>query len=223
MITSYKYIPFILFIGIFFQANAADVTVGLGDQNRDAIRLENGRLVGSLAKIYQCTLDKSGLSYDISVLPQARVLHLLERGELSLGLPLVEVLSRNEFAQFTHPMLDVPFVLYTRKEINVSDDLSAYTFTVLRSSASMDLVVERNAQFKEVTSWTQALALARLGRFDGAVIPVPVLGRLEAENFAGLNQLDFGSIPVSIYVSRQINNTDELVRRLNAAIDACVP
>ena len=223
MIISYKYILFVLCIGIFFQANAADVTVGLGDQNRDAIRLENGRLVGSLAKIYQCTLDKSGLSYDISVLPQARVLHLLERGELSLGLPLVEVPSRNEFAQFTHPMLDVPFVLYTRKEINVSDDLSAYTFTVLRASASMDLVVERNAQFKEVTSWTQALALARLGRFDGAVIPVPVLGRLDAENFAGLNQLDFGSIPVSIYVSRQIDNTDELVRRLNAAIDACVP
>lgn len=85
------------------------------------------------------------------------------------------------------------------------------------------MVVERNAQFKEVTSWTQALALARLGRFDGAVIPAVVLEKLEAENFAGLNQLHFASIPVSIYVSRQIDNTDELVRRLNTAIRACLP
>lgn len=123
MITSYKYIPYILCIGIFVQANAADVTVGLGDQNRDAIRFENGRLVGSLAKIYQCTLDKSGLSYEIRVLPQARVLHQLEQGELSLGLALVKLQSRDEYAQFTHTMLDAPFVLYTRKEINLSDDL----------------------------------------------------------------------------------------------------
>jgi ABC-type amino acid transport substrate-binding protein len=222
MITSYKYIAFILCIGIFVQANAADVTIGLGDQNRDALHIKNGRFVGALANIYQCTLDKSGLSYEIRSLPQARVLHLLEQGELSLGLLLVKLQNRDEFAQFTHPMLDAQFVLYTRKAINVTDDLSTYTFTVLRSSASIDLVVERNAQFKEVTSWTQALALARLGRFDGAVIPAIVIEKLEAEHFAGLSQLDFGSIPASIYVSRQIDNTDELVRRLNIAIDACV-
>ena len=203
-------------------ANAAVVTVGVGDQNREALSVKNGRLVGSLAKTYQCALDNSNLNYQLRVLPQARVLHQLERGQLDLGLPLVKLSHRDNFAIFTHPMRDVEFHLYTRNNIEVSDDLSGFTFVVLRASASIDLVVDRNARFKEVTSWTQALSLARLGRFDGAVIPRVVINNLAADNFAGLTKLEFGSIPLSMYVSKNIDDSEELALLMNHAIMACL-
>jgi len=208
-------------LGLFCPVHAASVTVGVGDQNREALGLVDGMLVGALAKLYQCPLDRSGLSFDMRLLPQARVLLQLQRGELDLGLPLVRLDHRDEYAVFTAPMMDIPFVLYTSRGIEVTDDLSAYTFTVLRSSASVDLVAQRKAQFAEVSSWTQALELARLGRFDGAVIPEVVLKDLAAENFAGLQRLDFGSLPLSMYVSRKMRNHEDLVQKLNAAVTAC--
>ncbi len=91
----------------------------------------------------------------------------------------------------------------------------------MRASASIDLVTLLKGQYKEVSSWEQALELARLGRFDEAVIPELVLRGFAPENFAGLRQVDFGFLPVSMYVSKQIDNGDELVERLNSAIDQC--
>ena len=209
-------------LSISFQALSADVIVGVGDQNQEALGFENGRFVGSLANHYQCVFDNSGLSFDIRLLPQARLLLLLKRGELSMGLPLVKLESRDEFAVFTRLMFDTPFVLYSRKDIKIDHDLSDYTFTLLRDSASIELATKRKAKFKGVTSWTQALELARLGRYDGAIIPAVIIENLGEEYFEGLNKLDFGTLPVSMYVSRQIDNTESLVEKLNAAIDACL-
>jgi ABC-type amino acid transport substrate-binding protein len=218
-----RYSIAVLVISFSIQSHATEISVGVGDANRSAVKVENGRLVGSLAKLYQCPFDKSGFTFNLRLLPQARVLLGLQRGDLSLGMPLVKLNHRDDYAVITKPMMDIRFVLYTRKDIKVTSDLSAYNFTVLRSSASIDLVAQHNAQFTEVSSWTQALELARLGRFDGAVIPAVVLKDLAAEDFAGLRQLDFGSLPLSMYVSKQIDNTEEIVQRLNAAIDLCQP
>lgn len=155
------------------------------------------------------------------MLPQARVLLLLERGDIHLGLPLVRLDDRDEFAIFTRKFMDISFALYTRKNFELTDNLSGYNFSVMRASASVDLVAQRGAVYTEVSSWLQALELARLDRFDGAVIPKVVLDGLPAESFGGLRQLDFGSIPLSFYVSRAVDNAEDLARRLNAAIDQC--
>jgi len=200
---------------------ASDIRAGVGDQNQKALSIDQGRLVGALASLYQCPLEKSGLAFDLRSLPQARVLLELERGEIQLGLPLVRLDHRDKYAIFTNKLMDIAFVLYTTRDIDLSGDLSAYNFTVLRASASIDLVAQHNGRYTEVTSWIQALQLARLDRFDGAVIPAVVLKGLAAENFAGLRQLDFGSIPLSMYVSKAADNATELVQRLNAAIDQC--
>lgn len=216
-----KYLSLVLSLGISYQAHSADVIVGVGEQNQGAIRVENGRFSGTLATYYQCAFDKSGLSFEYRVLPHQRVLQQLKQGDIDLGLPLVKVESRHEFAVFTHPILDAPFAVYTHRDINVSSDLSAYTFTVVRHTASVDLAVKRKAKFIEVESWTQALALAKLGRYDGAVVPEAAIVGLDAANFEGLTKYNFGSVPASMYVSRQIDNTEALVERLNSAIDAC--
>ena len=93
-----------------------------------------------------------------------------------------------------------------------------YIFLVISLGVSYQT---HSAEFIEVESWTQALALAKLGRYDGAVVPEAVIVGLDAENFEGLTRYNFGSIPASMYVSRQIDNTEALVERLNSAIDAC--
>jgi len=216
-----KYLALVLSLGISIQANSADVIVGIGEQNQGVLAVEKGRFSGSLAKYYQCALDKSGLSFEYRVLPHQRVLHQLEQGDISLGLPLVKVESRSEFAVFTNPILQAPFALFTGRDIDVSGNLSAYNFAVVRHTASVDLVVGRKAQFIEVESWTQALALAKLGRYDGAVVPEAAIVGLDADVFEGLIKYKFGSIPASMYVSRQIDNTEALVERLNSAIAAC--
>jgi ABC-type amino acid transport substrate-binding protein len=211
----------ILSLGILNQAHSADVIVGIGEQNLRVLAVEKGRFSGSLAKYYQCALDKSGFSFEYRVLPHQRVLQQLKQGDIDLGLPLVKVESRGEFAVFAHSIVDTPFALYTRRDLNVSGDLSGYTFVVVRHTASVDLAVKHEAQIIEVESWTQALALAKLGRYDGAVVPEEAIVGLDPEVFEGLTKYSFGSIPASIYVSRQIGNTEALVKRLNSAIDAC--
>lgn len=210
---------YLLMVGCLIQAS--DIRVGVGDQNQKALSIDQGRLVGSLASLYQCPMEKSGLAFDLRPLPQARVLLELERGEIQLALPLVRLDHRDKYAIFTSKLMDIAFVLYTTRDIDLSGELSAYNFTVLRASASIDLVAQRKGRFTEVTSWIQALELARLDRFDGAVIPKVVLKGLAAENFVGLRQLNFGSIPLSMYVSKAADNAAELVQQLNAAIDQC--
>ena len=199
----------------------ADIRGGIGDRSRTAVRVENGELVGSLAALYKCALHKTGLKFDFSPLPQARLLLELRRGELDLGLPLVRRKDRDEYAIFTRTLLNAPFHLYTRESVTKADDLSGYTFAVLRSSASIDLVVKRNAKFMEVDSWSQALELARMGRLDGAVVPEPVISNVHSERFADLRRIDFGSLPTSMYVSKVIANSSGLVQSLNSAILEC--
>ncbi len=200
-----------------------EITIGLGDTNRVALSYENGQFGGSLARLYQCTLDSAGLGYKVRYYPQVRVLHLLERGELDLGLPLARLPERDQYAVFTHPLFETRFHLFTRKSIDPDSDLSGYTFTVLRASASAKIAASRNANFEEVASWTQALSLAKLGRFDGALIPAPIVADIGDDQLNGLKRIDFGSIPVSIYVSKKANNAEQLVATLNAAIRRCIP
>jgi len=161
------------------------------------------------------------LSFNFRLLPLARLLQELERGEISLGLPMTRLESRDRYAVFTRPLLQIRFILFSNREIAVGDDLSTYSFTVLRSSASVDLLQQHKAQVIEVNDWIQGLALTRLGRSDGSLIPLVVVNNIGKENFTGLRRQEFGSLPLSIYVSGALDNTGELVYQLNAAIEAC--
>lgn len=214
-----------LMLGLYSaQLTAAhEITIGLGDTNRVALSYQNGQFVGSLARLYQCTLDSAGFSYQVQYYPQVRVLHLLDRGEIDIGFPLARLPDRDQYAVFTHPLFETRFHLFTHKNINPDSDLSDYTFTVLRASASAKIAASRNASYEEVASWTQALSLAKLGRFDGALIPAPIVADIGASQLDGLNRIDFGSIQVSIYVSKKTDHHDEIVSKLNAAIKKCVP
>ncbi len=42
-----------------------EVTIGLGDTNRVALSYQNGQFGGSLARLYQCTLDSADFSYKV--------------------------------------------------------------------------------------------------------------------------------------------------------------
>lgn len=200
---------------------AAEIVVGIADRNEDVISVRGGKFIGSFAELYQCPFDKSGLSFDFRLLPMVRSLYLLEKGQIDIAMPLVRVSERGEYAIFTQKLADVPFHVYTREDIDLSGDISQYKFTGMRASASGDLVAKRNAHFEAVTDWVQALRLAQLGRFDGAVIPAPVIRTVDSDLFEGMRKKDFGSIPLSMYVSKESHHSAMVVERLNSAIEAC--
>ena len=202
-------------------APATSLRIGMSDTNRVALSFENGGFGGSLAPLYQCAFDNSGFAYEVSFFPQVRVLHLLERGEIDIGLPLAKLPNRDRYAIFTRPLFVTRFHLFTREQIDLDGDLSNYTFVVLRASASARLAASRSASVEEVGSWIQALDLARLGRFDGALIPAPIMADIGGDELDGLRRYDFGSIPVSTYVSRQVENSAAIAARLNRAIETC--
>ena len=205
------------------QAATTELKVGIANQHYDSLRLENGKLVGNLAEPYQCVVDDLTYSVKYYVLPQIRVLNLLQTGGLDVGIPLVQQPDRDVYAMFAEPLLWPPFHLYTKKDIDTSGDLSGYTFTVVRSAARGGKeYLARNPNFIEVNEWGHALSMAQFGRADGAVIPAPVIKSLPAKRFEGLKKQDFGSIPLSMYVSRQSANTHEILSHLNASIQHCL-
>ena len=200
---------------------AAELTVGVANQHKSALDVSNGRFIGLFADEFQCPLEKAELAFELIVMPHARVLLQLERGEIDIAMPLVRLDRRDQFAAFARPLVRVEFALFSQRPIDPAGDLSNYNFTALRSTASVDLVQQHNGNVTEVSSWPQALELARRGRYDGAVIPLASITNLPAQNFEGLIQTAFGSLPLSFYVSRATYNSDVLLQRLNRAIEAC--
>ncbi|MDJ0832078.1 MAG: hypothetical protein QNJ69_01060 [Gammaproteobacteria bacterium] len=204
-------------------AATTELKVGIANQHYDSLRLENGKLVGNLAEPYQCVVDDLAYSISYYVLPQIRVLNLLQSGGLEVGIPLVHAPERDEYAMFAQPLLWPPFHLYAKDDIDTSGDLSGYTFTVVRSAARGGKeYLARNPNFIEVNEWSHALAMAQFGRADGAVIPAPVIKSLPPKRFEGLKKQDFGAIPLSMYVSKQSANAHEILRDLNASIELCL-
>ena len=211
------------FFTLAFPVQASVIKVGVSDGNVDVLYMRDGRFVGSIASFYQCAFDKVGLEFEFRLYPHARILHNLQSGEIDLGLPLVKVSERDEYADFPQGLLDVKFLLYSYRDISVDDDLSGYSFTVRRATASKDLVVARGGGYEEVSSWEQAVKLAQIGRFDGVVIPELIARGIPAENYEGMNRTLFGTIPLALYVSHKSSHRDILVAQFERAIVDCRP
>lgn len=147
-----------------------------------------------------------------------------EAVRLEVGIPLVKIDHRDDYAVFTNTIEQVPFHLYSKREIDLAaKGLSGYSFAVVRSASRGGLgSIADTANFKEVTTCLQALELARIGRYDGAVIPEPVVANLAPDKFDGLIKQDFGSVSVSTYVSKARKNYEALVEHLNKNIDICL-
>ncbi len=204
-----------------FASGATEIRIGVADQHKAALDIDNGRFTGSLARKFQCPLDRLGLEFELITMPHARVLLQVKRGEIDVAMPLVRVDQRDRYAAFAKALMSVEFAVFSKEQIEPTEDISHLGFAALRSTASIDLVKMRGGSATEVNSWLQALELARLGRYDGAVIPLAVLVNLPAESFSGLNRTTFGSLPISFYISRAIDNSDDLLQRFNTAIEAC--
>ncbi len=210
-----------IFFVLVAPVHASSIVVGVADGNTDVLSWRDGRFVGKLGPRYQCVFDNTKLDFVFRTYPHARILHNLESGDIDIGLPLVRVSDRDRYAVFASGILDVDFLLFSSKPIDPDADLTGHTFTVRRSTASKDLVLERNGRFEEVSSWSQAVELAQMGRFDGVVIPEIIANGLPAEQYDGLHRSRFGTIPLSLYVSRQSSQRDELVARFNQAVADC--
>lgn len=214
---------FVIFLLLPPTSGASEIRIGVADQHQAALGIDNGRFTGSLARLFQCPLDRLGLEFELITMPHARVLLQLKRGDIDVAMPLVRVGHRDSYAAFARSLMSVEFGLFSKTPVELSGDISDLSFVALRSTASVDLVKMRGGSATDVNSWLQALELARLGRYDGAVIPLAALVNLPAESFAGLNQTTFGSLPISFYISRAIDNSSDLLQRFNAAIKACQP
>lgn len=212
------------FLALFFSET---LSVGIATQHSEAVRLEVGGLAGNLAVDYQCLFERSDYSVEYELVPQARLLKMLESGRLDVGIPLVKIDHLDDYAVFTNTIEQVPFHVYSKREIDLAaKDLSGYSFAVVRTASRGGLgSIADTANFKEVTTWLQALELARKGRYHGADILGPVLANLAnlaPDKFDELIKQDFGSVSVSTYVSKARKNYETLIEQLNKNIDICL-
>ena len=216
---------FLAFFCTFYltKVNATELAIGIGEQNKIAIRLENEKVVGSHSKVVQCVLSKMDVTIKYQVLPQARMLHLLKVGKLDIGVPLAKSAIRDKYALFSDPIYWVRYSLYTSNKIDLSENLSDYTFAVIRSSVKGgDKLLEHNPNIIEVNTYGQALKMTKSGRIDGVILPAPVIKNLTDEHLSGLQKQDLEVIPVSMYVSKKLNKSDKIVSQLNTLIESCL-
>jgi len=217
-----KVILLVVFLGLHFQVAARTIRVGVVEQNLTVLNVVNGKFIGSKAKLLQCIFDKSGVDFELQLLPEPRVLNLLASGELNIGLPLSRLPVRDNYATFVEPFAYITYVLYTTKDIDLSADLSAYRFVAVRgSSRGGGLFTQRKVQFEEVNSRSQALELVRIGRFDGVIVPGIVVQGINPDLLAGLKSIDVGVVPISLYVSKKAADSEKLAVVMNSAIELC--
>ena len=148
----------VLLLFLFNILSAGEILVGVGNENRDALKVENGKLVGSKAAAngYQCVIDslreKVG-KVKLQFMPQKRMLFLLDKGELAIALPLTQNPDRDLIGYFADPVLKIKYHLYSRKEIDLSSNLADYKFVTIRGSATGGLLRDRGLQFEFVSSY----------------------------------------------------------------------
>ncbi len=201
---------------------AQNIKVAVIEYAYKAIGFSDGKLTGDLADKFQCILDKLPYTLEFQILPYARLLKSVKEGTIDMGLPLIKSNARDEIALFTLPVVYVPFELYSQKPINDKAKLHQLRVVFARSSAVVNIAKKYNMQPYEVNDWQQAVKMVQYGRQDAVLIPAAIASSFDSKFFAGLNSQVIDTFPAAIYVSKQSQNKDELVKEINLATKSCL-
>ena len=209
---------------MFFAINsfAQNIKVAIVGQTTHALNYSDGKFLGVVAKNYQCVFEQLPYTIEYQVLPYARLLKWLKKGEVDIGLPLFQSALRDEIAHFTLPVVNIPVEIYSQKPIDDKTKLDQLSVVLARSSAMKEVAYQYNMKPFEVNNWLQAIKMVKYGRHDAMLIPAVLADGFDPKLLKGLFSKLITTTETAMYISKQTKNKDEVLTQLNLAIKNCV-
>ena len=96
------------------------------------ISVEDGRLVGRFAPYYRCVFSRVDGDFKFVNMPLAQILRQLEKGGISVGLPLIQTVERDQYADFIGPLFQLEYVYLMVEDLPPLESMSGLRFGFVR-------------------------------------------------------------------------------------------
>lgn len=184
------------------------------------ISVEDGRLVGRFAPYYRCVFGRVDGDFRFVNMPLAQILRQLEKGGISVGLPLIQTVERDQYADFGGPLFQLEYVYLMVKDLPPLESMTGLRFGFVRKFAGLELLKGDSPNVTHVSDWGQAVEMLRLGRVDVVVLPW-IMTDLYLEGYQGpYYERTAAWIDLSMYISQRVKD-GRLKKDFRDAIRAC--
>jgi hypothetical protein len=153
-------------------------------------------------------------------MPLAQILRQLEKGGISVGLPLIQTVERDQYADFGGPLFQLEYVYLMVEDLPPLESMSGLRFGFVREFAGLELLKGDSPTVTHVSDWAQAVEMLRLGRVDVVVLPW-IMTDLYLKGYQGqYYERTAAWIDLSIYISHKVKDS-RLKEDFRDAIRAC--
>ena len=215
--------PWALFISLqllFSSHLAASVPVAVGEGLQGVIGYSDGKLHGSLAPLYECVFDRADIQPQFIQVPLKRGLGYLHSGEVSMVLPLAQSERRDRIGEFAGELFSADYVFVSNRQLPPISETSGLKYGLPRSFVGEQFITDKNPRIEEVTDWMQLVAMLHYDRLDAIVLPALLVGDLLGPEEGNVFEQPAGTLPVSLYMSRDTLATADM-NRIKGAIENC--
>lgn len=184
------------------------------------ISVENGKLVGRFTPYYHCVFSRVDGDFRFVHMPLAQILRQLEKGGISIGLPLIQTVERDKYADFVGSLFQLEYVYLMVEDLPPLDTMMGLRFGFVRKFAGLELLKGDSPRVTDVSDWAQAVEMLRLGRVDVVVLP-RIMMDLYLEDYQGAYYDRTAAwIDLSMYISHSVED-NRLKEDFRDAIRAC--
>ncbi|EHJ03119.1 ABC-type amino acid transport substrate-binding protein [Marinobacter sp. DSM 26671] len=184
------------------------------------ISVENGKLVGRFAPYYRCVFSRVGGDFRFINMPLAQILRQLEKGGISVGLPLIQTAERDKYADFGGSLFRLEYVYLMAQDLPPLETMTGLRFGFVRKFAGLQLLKGDSPRVTDVSDWAQAVEMLRLGRVDVVVLP-RIMMDLYIDDYPGhYYERTAAWIDLSMYISHRVKDS-RLTEDFRDAIRTC--
>lgn len=202
------------------QTSSPTYTVAVSKNASDVLWVEDGKLAGIAAPLYQCVFDRTGLQFSFVNVPLSRALFNFEHGEVAVALPLAKTTERDRHGVFAGALIDVRYVLVSLEELPSMEAIEGMLYVLPRGHLGKQFIEDFVPGGFEVNSWEQVINMLRFDRADFTVAPQMILEDILDGSELTFHTLPAGSVPSSLYISDAYLDTS-LDEELIASVSVC--
>ena len=209
--------PLFVFL-LFFQPVhpiSAQYVLGIAQENADVLSYKNGSFEGEMAESVRCVVHGVNAFFEVIVAPHARILKMLEAGEIDVATPFVKIRERDEYAFFTGLLWPVNMrVVHDDSFTDVKNEafynrIKKIGYVVKRGTYTDALILQILGLDKgyfdfnkhQVLTWQDALLMVSLDRAAITIVPESIVESTSSDLLNGLNTSAVLTINASFYVS----------------------
>ena len=194
--------------------------------------LDGDRPVGLSTELVKATFKKANIDYELEVLPWKRAYNFTLNDKNTAIFTITRTPAREAVFKWVgplYPQVEYFYKLRKRSDIKVSriDDLKAYVVGVLNGGSTQEVLLARGFQngvnLNPVTKASQNLAMLFAERVDFVIgSDAKFVFQLKDNNlhkFEDLEKSVLLSDSGGYYLALNINTPDEIVNRLQKALD----